>query len=318
MTSRTAMFRRWTRYAGTRRRTVAISTAVALLSATVLLLPGQLGWGQAAHHHSRLKSIRIDWPTQGESALAVVGDGWRASPTGARSVPIASLAKVMTAYVVLHTSPLRRGRPGFTLTFSEADAELAAAENSDGQSTVAVRAGERLTERQALEALLIPSANNIAHSLAAHVAGGTAAFVREMNSQAHRLGMRHTTYTDPSGLDPATVSTAADQLRLARAAMRDHTLAGIVAMTQATIPVAGTIENTDSLLGHDGFVGIKTGSDDAAGGCFMFQSRQPLNGRLHTLIGVVLGQRDGPFIQAGLSAAQLMVDSVAPQLAHTR
>jgi D-alanyl-D-alanine carboxypeptidase (penicillin-binding protein 5/6) len=139
-----------------------------------------------------------------------------------------------------------------------------------------------------------------------------------MNSQAHRLAMRHTTYTDPSGLDPATVSTAADQLRLARAAMRNHTFAGIVAMTQATIPVAGTIKNTDSLLGHDGFVGIKTGSDDAAGGCFMFQSQQPLGGNPHTLIGVVLGQRGGPFIEAGLTAAQLMVESVAPQLAHAR
>jgi serine-type D-Ala-D-Ala carboxypeptidase (penicillin-binding protein 5/6) len=311
------MFRRFPRYAGS-RRALAISTAVAVLTAAVMILPGQLGWGQASHHHSRLKEIRIDWPTQGESALAVVGDGWRASPRAAHSVPIASLAKVMTAYVVLRISPLRRGQPGFTLVFSEADAEQAAAESSDGQSTVAVQAGEQLTERQALEALLIPSANNVAHSLAVHSAGSTTAFVGEMNSQAHRLGMRHTTYTDPSGLDPATVSTAADQLRLAKAAMRNHTLAGIVTMTQATIPVAGTIENTDSLLGHDGFVGIKTGSDDAAGGCFMFESQQPLNGLLHTLIGVVLGERDGPFIQAGLTAARQMVDGVASQLAHTR
>jgi serine-type D-Ala-D-Ala carboxypeptidase (penicillin-binding protein 5/6) len=311
------MVRRSLKYAGN-RRVVAISTAVAVLSAAVTVLPGQLGWGQAPHHHSRLKSIRIDWPAQGESALAVVGDGWRASPTGARPVPIASLAKVMTAYVVLHDAPLHRGEAGFTLVFSAADAAQASAEKSDGQSTVAVQAGEQLSERQALEALLIPSANNVAHSLAAHDAGSTTAFVRTMNAQARRLGMRHTTYTDPSGLDPTTVSTAADQLRLAKAAMRNHTLAGIVTMTQATIPVAGTIENTDTLLGHDGFVGIKTGSDDAAGGCFMFQSEQPLNAQLHTLIGVVLGQRDGPFIQAGLTAAQLMVDSVAPQLAHTR
>jgi D-alanyl-D-alanine carboxypeptidase (penicillin-binding protein 5/6) len=305
------------RYAG-RRRLVATATAAAVLSAAVIVLPGQLGWGQASHHHSRLKSIRIDWPAQGEAALAIVGDGWRASPHAAKPVPIASLAKVMTAYVVLRDSPLRHDQQGFTLTVSEADAERTSAEQSDGQSTVAVQAGEQLTERQALEALLIPSANNIAHSLAEHVAGGETAFVREMNAQAGRLGMRHTTYTDPSGLDPATVSTAADQLRLARAAMRDHAFEGIVAMTQATIPVAGTIENTDSLLGLDGFVGIKTGSDDAAGGCFMFQSRQPLNSQPHTLIGAVLGQRDGPFIPAGLAAAQRMVDGVTPQLAHTR
>jgi D-alanyl-D-alanine carboxypeptidase (penicillin-binding protein 5/6) len=317
MTSRTTTFRRPLRYAGS-RRAVAISTAVAVLTAAVIILPGQLGWGQAPRHHSRLKSIRIDWPNQGESALAVVGVGWRASPSAARPVPIASLAKVMTAYVVLRDSPLDHGQPGFMLGFSEADAVEAAAEKSDGQSTVAVEAGEQLTERQALEALLIPSANNVAQSLAVHDAGSTTAFVREMNAQADRLGMRHTTYTDPSGLDPATVSTAADQLRLARAAMRNHTLAGVVRMARATIPVAGTITNTDSLLGHDGFVGIKTGSDDAAGGCFMFQSRQPSNGQLHVLVGVVLGQRVGPFIQAGLGAAQLMVDSVAPQLARPR
>jgi D-alanyl-D-alanine carboxypeptidase (penicillin-binding protein 5/6) len=318
MTSRTTTFSRSPWYADGRRRNVAIAAGVGVLSAAVLWWPGEFGWGGTSHHHSTLASIRIDWPADGESALAVVGRGRRASPDAARRVPIASLAKVMTAYVVLTASPLHGDEAGFTLGFTDNDAEQASAEASDGQSTVRVQAGEELTERQALDALLIPSANNVAQALAEHVSGSTTGFVRAMNQQATRLGMRHTSYTDPSGLDATTVSTAADQLRLARAAMRNPVFARIVRMAQATIPVAGTIENTDALLGHDGFVGIKTGSDDAAGGCFMFESRRRSNGHAATVVGVVLGQRNGPFIAAGLSAAQQMVDGVMRQLAHTR
>ncbi len=82
--------------------------------------------------------------------------------------------------------------------------------------------------------------------------------------------MWHTTYTDPSGFDARTRSTAADQVLLARAAMRLPLLRAIVGRSSYELPVAGTVHNTDSLLGTDGFAGIKTGSMDASGGCFMF------------------------------------------------
>ena len=72
------------------------------------------------------------------------------------------------------------------------------------------------SERQALEALLLPSANNIALLLAVHDEGGRKAFLARMNSRRARLGMSATTYTDPSGFDASTVSTATDQLKLAR------------------------------------------------------------------------------------------------------
>lgn len=80
----------------------------------------------------------------------------------------------------------------------------------DRWPVVAVQAGEQLTERQLLEALLIPSGNNIAWRLAAQVAGGDTVFLAEMNAEARALGMNQTIYTDPSGFDPSTVSTAAD------------------------------------------------------------------------------------------------------------
>jgi D-alanyl-D-alanine carboxypeptidase (penicillin-binding protein 5/6) len=198
--------------------------------------------------------------------------------------------------------------PGFTITITSGDVADTEQRRSQGQSVVDVVVGERLTERQALQALLLPSANNIAISLARAVSGSTEGFVNEMNAEARRLGMRSTRYTDPSGYDPGTVSTASDQLVLARAAMRIDAFREIVSMSSAVLPQTGLVLNTNGLLGRGGFLGIKTGSDQAAGGCFMFAAR---GWHGHQMIyGAVLGQRDGPFIAAGLSAARQLVDSV--------
>jgi D-alanyl-D-alanine carboxypeptidase (penicillin-binding protein 5/6) len=122
--------------------------------------------------------------------------------------------------------------------------------------------------------------------------------------------MRHTTYTDPSGFDPATRSTAADQVLLARAAMRLPLLRALVGRASYRLPVAGTVHNTDRLLGKDGFAGLKTGSMDASGGCFMFLSHRS-GGELY---GVVLGQHGHSLVDAGLYAAEQLADRVAPRV----
>src|SRR5439155_27299219 len=129
----------------------------------------------------------------------------------------------------------------------------------------------------------LPSANNIAVALARWDAGSEEGFVARMNAAARSLGMTHTRYTDPSGYDDATVSTAADQLRLVDRAMGLPVFASIVATPSATLPVAGTVRNTNRLLGYDGFVGIKTGSDDAAGGCFAFRAIRWIDGKRTTI-----------------------------------
>ena len=82
-----------------------------------------------------------------------------------------------------------------------------------------VAAGEAISERHALEALLLPSADNMAWILARWDAGSQDAFVARMNAAARRLGMTGTRYTDASGLDSSTVSTTADQVRFGMAAM---------------------------------------------------------------------------------------------------
>src|SRR5204862_5134806 len=111
----------------------------------------------------------------------------------------------------------------------------------------------------------------------------------------------------------ATVSTAADQMRIVDPAMRLPVFASIVAAPSATLPVAGTVHNTNRLLGYDGFVGVKTGSDDAAGGCFAFRAIRRIEGKPTTITGVVLGQPGHDRIAAGLAAAAAMVDRIAGQ-----
>jgi D-alanyl-D-alanine carboxypeptidase (penicillin-binding protein 5/6) len=257
------------------------------------------------------KPLHLAWPREGEAAVAVEGLGSLGASGGETPVPIASLAKVMTAYLVLRDHPLEPGEEGFEIEISTADVEDLRQRIALNQSVIEVEAGEVLSERQALEALLLPSANNVAALLAVHEAGSVEAFVAEMNEAAAELGMQKTHYTDPSGYEDTTVSTAADQLKLGRTAMADPTFAQIVAMPSAQLPVVGEVANYNELVGHEGFVGIKTGSDEAAGGCLLFAKRIHVGGRTLSVLGAVLGQREGDFIQAALASANSLAASVA-------
>src|SRR5438445_8673727 len=216
----------------------------------------------------------------------------------------------MTAYLVLRDHPLGVGDDGPTITLTDADVADTDRRSRQRESVVPIVAGEQLTERQALQALLLPSANNIAAVLARWDSGSAAQFVEHMNATARSLGMTRTRYTDPSGYDDATVSTAADQLRIVEGAMRLPAFESIVATTSATLPVAGTVHNTNTLLGRNGFVGVKTGSDKAAGGCFAFRAIRLVHGKRTTITGVVLGQPGYDLIDAGLVAAESMVDRI--------
>jgi D-alanyl-D-alanine carboxypeptidase (penicillin-binding protein 5/6) len=254
----------------------------------------------------------LPWPAQGQAALSAVGVGPLGTSGAARPAPIASVTKIMTAYVVLTDHPLKSGEAGPTMTVSPADAAAYPAQLAANLSLVKVTAGEVLTERQSLEALLLPSADNIAQLLARWDAGDTGAFLAKMNATAAKLGMVDTRYTDPSGLDKSTVSTAVDQLKLAERAMTVPVLAEIVAMTQTTLPVAGLVKNYNTLLGNDGVVGIKTGSTMAAGGCLVFAVRLTVAGRQVLVLGAVLGQT-GPankILPLVFNASQKLIQTV--------
>jgi len=255
------------------------------------------------------------WPTSGEAAVEV--EGFTPLDTSGPSTPvsIASLAKIMTAYVLLQDHPLSSGQSGFTLTISAADVATYQNAAAQQQSVVAVAAGETLNETQLLEALLVASGNNIATTIANYEAGSTTAFVAKMNSKAQQLGMAHTTYTDPSGLASSTVSTASDQLVLAAKAMTLPAFAQVVAMPSVNLPIVGKVANFNKAVGTGGYIGVKTGSTAAAGGCLAFADRQTAGGRALTVLGVVLGQDAGQsstaeLTKAALNAASALVSSI--------
>ena len=278
-------------------RSLASSSASATSTTDIL---------RAAQHHEAISDAV--WPADGQAAFIRSGESQIHAGPNQHRAPIASVAKVMTAYLILQDHALQLGESGATIVLTDADVEDTDRRRHQEQSIVPVASGEELTELQALQALLLPSANNIAAVLARWDRGSIGAFVAQMNAEARSLGMRHTLYTDPSGYDDATVSTAADQVRIVEQAMGVPVFARIVATPSTTLPVAGTVYNTDTLLGYDGFVGVKTGSDNAAGGCFAFRAVRWVKGKQTTITGVVLGQPGHDKIGAGLAVAAAMVD----------
>jgi serine-type D-Ala-D-Ala carboxypeptidase (penicillin-binding protein 5/6) len=300
-----------------RRRRWLIPVALILLVALIGVFAG-LQWTRtvprpvfrpalATSVHLPGTSPSLPWPTTGSAALTMEGVGSLGQVGSTQSVPIASITKVMTAYVVLKDHPLGPGATGPAIPVT-ADT-LAAYETglATQQSVVKVTAGESLTELEALEGLLIPSGNDLATLLAEWDAGTTTAFIAKMNSTAETLGLTATHFADVSGLDSGSMSTATDLLRLGEAAMGEPTFPQIVAMGQVTLPVAGLLYNFDYDIGHDGIIGIKTGTDAAAGGCFLFEAQRTVDSKKVTIVGAVLGQQTSSPITAVLSSAEALV-----------
>jgi D-alanyl-D-alanine carboxypeptidase (penicillin-binding protein 5/6) len=257
----------------------------------------------------------LPWPATGEGAVAVQGIGAVAAGPDQVPVPIASVTKVMTALVVLHDHPLTTTSSGPELRMTKADNLAWIQASEDDDSNLEVVAGEELSERQLLEALMIPSADNIANYLAVWDAGSIAAFVAKMNAEAALLGMTRTHYADASGLDPASRSTAVDQAHLAGVAMAIPALAGIVDNSSVRMPT-GEAWGYNPLVGIDGVVGIKSGFTQAANACLAIAAKRTVDGREVLVIVVTLGQPDG--LYGAANADQVLLKASTPFLRSYR
>ncbi|WP_455752902.1 D-alanyl-D-alanine carboxypeptidase [Streptomyces coelicoflavus] len=249
---------------------------------------------------------QIPWPESGQAALDVQGIGSFGSSGDQKPVPIASVAKVMTAYVILRDHPLKSGAEGPKIKIDQA-----AEEQSDAgdESTVNVYAGDSISQREALKAVLIASANNVARLLARWDAGSEKAFVEKMNAAAKDLGMTNTTYTDPSGLNNTTVSTAVDQVKLAKAAMKSPAFREVAAMMSYNDYKGVNHGNWNHLVGHNGVVGIKTGTTTSALGNLVFAAKKEVGGETRTIVGAVVRQPDvgGGILDAALDASDELI-----------
>jgi D-alanyl-D-alanine carboxypeptidase len=189
------------------------------------------------------------------------------------------------AYLVLRDHSLPPGQDGPAITLTDADVADTERRRGRQESVVSGAAGEQLTERQALQGVLLRSANNIAAVLARWDAGSVDRFVARERAAARSLGTTHVRHTDPSGYDDATVSTAAGQVRIVDEAIHVPVFASILAAPSATLPVAGTGHKTNRLLGYHEVVGVKTGATAAAGGCFAVGAIRWIDGKRRTITG---------------------------------
>jgi D-alanyl-D-alanine carboxypeptidase (penicillin-binding protein 5/6) len=181
-------------------------------------------------------------------------------------LPMASITKLMTVLVALEHAKL--------------DDVVTVDPDAVGitGSGVRLRAGERITVRDLVEAALIQSANDAAVALAAHVSRGNEdAFVALMNQKARQLGLRSTHFARADGLDAAGhVSSAHDLNRLAQAAMREPEIRKVVGVRNTTIAGGRSLHTWNDLLGSfPGLIGVKTGHTSNAGWCQVAAARGP-------------------------------------------
>ncbi len=258
--------------------------------------------------------LTVTFPEQGQAAVGTDTFGVIAASSDQTAIPIASVAKIMTAHLALKTYPLKTGEEGPSLTINEEDVAGYKYAVQNNHSYLPVALGKTLTEKQLLQGLMLPSGNNIADTIGRWVAGTNEAFVQKMNETAKALGMNNTHYADASGADEATVSNAADQIIMAQAAMQDSTFREIVAMPQAVIPVAGKVYNVNAMLGKYGIVGIKTGSGVIAGGNFVSAAPIVNGSEKHYLLAAVLGSRKpNQNLKSAFDANAQLLEQIRPQ-----
>jgi len=247
----------------------------------------------------------LAWPNYGEAAVGALGSGVLATH-GTTPQATASIAKILTALAVLKQEPLALNQSGPLITLNQADVDSYNKYLNEGGSVVRVAVGEQISEYEALEAMLMPSANNIAETLARWAFGSIDAYNSYANSYAKTLGMINTTITDPSGYLGTTVSTPSDLVLMGETALANPVIAQIVGKTTAVIPIQGTIYNVNFLLGRDGIIGIKTGNNDQDQGCFLFAADQTIGSHPVTIVGLIM---NGPNLVTTMDSAVPLINS---------
>ncbi|MFI7354709.1 D-alanyl-D-alanine carboxypeptidase [Streptomyces avidinii] len=253
---------------------------------------------------------QLPWPAEGQAYMAAAGLGTLGQSGEQKPVPIASVTKSMTAYIILRDHPIKKGEQGAMIDVDKtAETEGKKNNSTDNESTLdTVKEGDKISEYDAIAALMIPSANNIARLLARWDSGSQEAFVKKMNETAKELGMTRTTYTDPSGLDATTVSTAEDQVKLGLKLVEIETLLDITKKPSWIDPSGKKWDNWNRLVPYNDSLGIKTGTTTKAGGNLLFAAQKKVGNTNQLIVGAVLGQHKAPIIDTVIAASkQLMI-----------
>ena len=291
-----------------RRRIAVVTSLVAVLAAgfylpfTLLAPLGTVEAQEAERAAPVTAAVPVSYPEYGASAFGAVGyDGVLGTAGSTAPLPIASITKVVTALVVLDAFPLGVGEEGPMLTFDATDVQYFDDQFAIDGTRQPVTAGASLSEHDVLELMLMASANNYALSLTRWAFGTPEAFIAAATNWLTEHGLTSTVVREPTGLDAANLSTAADLVALGKLALEHPVVAAIVATPVTDVAGIGVVENRNVLLGIDGIDGIKTGTLDESGANLLFSADRTVGSEIVTIIGVVLG---GPDQEAVRGAVQ--------------
>ena len=253
----------------------------------------------------------LPWPAKGAAAVGATDIGLLATGGPTTPQPMYSVAKIMTAIVLLDDKPLQPGEQGPAIPVDATDVASYQKRLAAGESVVKVQAGEALSEYQAVEGMLIPSGNNIAELVAKWDAGSETAMVAKLNARAVALGLPSTRFDDVSGVSDKTVSVPSELVKLAALAIKNPVVAAIIGQKQAELPVAGVVYNVDYALGQENIIGIKTGSSPVGAANFVFASSFQLEGRPIIILGAVMGLTT---LDEAFAASKALIVAVRPNL----
>lgn len=252
----------------------------------------------------------VTFPGYGAAAVGAVGyPGVLASSGSPDPLPMASIAKVVTALVVLDAKPLGPGEPGPSITFGELDEDFYDQTLAQDGLVVDVSAGQVMSQREVMGVMLLTSAGNYAMSLANWAFGSIDAYLVAANAWLQARGLTSTVVTDPTGILPTNVGSVANLVELAKLVTATPVVAEIVAAPTMEIAGVGVIENRNALLGFDGVDGIKTGTLEESGACLLFSWDHAVGSQTVTLVGVVLGGPDHSSINAAIQQLLPEVDA---------
>jgi D-alanyl-D-alanine carboxypeptidase (penicillin-binding protein 5/6) len=291
----------------TRRRIIAlvvVGVVVAAIATYVpLTLTAPVGAAASTTHLPDVAPgapAALVLPPEGQSAVSVSGadaylgptaSGILASSGGDAAAPMASISKLITAMVILTAKPLAGSDPGPSITFNKADHDLYDKYYLLNATIAAMPTGSSMSERNALETMLVVSACNYSEAMVDWAFGSTGGFVTAAKKWLAANGMTHTTMVESTGLDARNTSTPSDLITLGKLAAANPVIVALVAKTGLDVPFLEGLPSTNTLLGTEGVNGIKTGTLDGYGSDLLYSATFFVTGlsKPLTVIGVVLG-----------------------------
>jgi D-alanyl-D-alanine carboxypeptidase (penicillin-binding protein 5/6) len=248
------------------------------------------------------EEVKIDSPLQnvtlpevGQTAIGTLDQGVIKHTDSETQAPIASITKVITALVLLEKRPLQLGEKGDTITLNEKDFQYFNDYYAKLGTVTAVAVGESMSQYEALEAILLPSSNNMSDTMIDRYFASMEDYLTYANDYLRRNGLDNTVVADASGFSPGSKSTPSDLIKLGQLALQNPIIKEIVAKPFTTISVGGDIPNYNQLINEPNIIGIKPGTTDEAGYCLLFAANLPdAAGNTVTVITATIGHPDRP------------------------